>query len=121
MVAEGDISQISAGEFEAVSQILASSESLQLAFIIMIVGIIAIVVAYRAFSSWVRARKIYYQKPHMSRFLRSAVLPLFAIALISSTNAYIQSSDMLSEEHVIAGKDLTAEEIFTKILSLIHI
>ena len=98
-----------------------SSESLQLAFIIMIVGIIAIVVAYRTFSSWVRAQKIYYQKPHMSRFLRSAVLPLFAIALISSTNAYIQSSDMLNEEHVIAGKDLTAEEIFAKILNTFNI
>ena len=41
-MSEGDISQISVGEFETVSQLLASSESLQLAFIIMIVGIILI-------------------------------------------------------------------------------
>ena len=46
-MAEGDISQISVGEFDTVSQLLASSESLQLAFIIMIVGIIIIVAAYR--------------------------------------------------------------------------
>lgn len=120
-MAEGDLSEISAGEFEAVSQVLASSESLQIAFIIMITGIIAIVLAYRAFSSWVRAKKIYYQRPHLSRFLRNAVLPLFAIALISSTNAYIQGSGLLDEEHLIANENLTAEDIFAKILNTFNI
>ena len=43
---EEELSQISAGEFEAVSQLLASSESLQLSFIIMIIGIIGIVFGY---------------------------------------------------------------------------
>ena len=38
-----EISQISIGEFENVSQLIASSESLQFAFFVMIVGIIAIV------------------------------------------------------------------------------
>ena len=120
-MAEEDVSEISAGEFEAVSQILAASEALQIAFIIMVVGILAIVVAYRAFSSWVRAQKIYYQRPHLSNFLRNAVLPLFAIALISSTNAYIQGSDLLNEEHFIRGEDVTAEEIFAKMLNTFNI
>ena len=57
-MSEGDISQISVGEFETVSQLLASSESLQLAFIIMIVGIIAIAAAYRTFSSLIKSKKI---------------------------------------------------------------
>ncbi len=56
-MSEGDISQISAGEFETVSQLLASSESLQLAFIIMIVGIIIITAAYRTFSSLIKSKK----------------------------------------------------------------
>lgn len=120
-MAEEDISQISVGEFEAVSQILASSESLQIAFIIMVIGIISIVAAYRTFSSWVRAKKIYYSRPHLSRLLRNAVLPLFAIALISSTNAYMQSSELFEEEHVIAGADMTAEEVFAKILNTFNI
>lgn len=119
-MADGDISKIPTGEFEAVSQVLASSESLQIAFIIMIAGIIAIVLAYRAFSSWVRARKIYYKRPHMSRFLRSAILPIFAIVLISSTNAYIQGSGLLEEEHLVSA-NLTAEDIFAKILNTFNI
>ena len=57
-MSEGDISQISVGEFETVSQLLASSESLQLAFIIMIVGIIAIAAAYRKFSSLIKSKKL---------------------------------------------------------------
>ncbi len=115
-----DISQLPVGEFEAVSQLLASSESLQLAFAIMIVGIIVIVAAYRKFSSWVRGQKIYYTRPHVTRFLRSAVLPLFAIALISSTNAYIQNSELFGEDHT-ANLGLTVEDTFAKILNTFNI
>ena len=43
-MAEEELSQISVGEFETVSQLLASSEALQMAFLIMIVGIIGIVI-----------------------------------------------------------------------------
>ena len=83
-MAEEDLTQISAGEFETVSQLIASSESLQIAFSIMILGIIGIAVGYRKFSSWVGSQKFYYQKPHFSRFVRRAVLPFFAIALITA-------------------------------------
>ena len=117
---EEDIVSVS-GEFEALTQILASSESLQIAFIIMVAGIIGIIIAYRAFSSWVRSQKIYYQRPHMSKFLRSAVLPFFAIALISSTNVYIQSSELFEESHVIEGQEMSVEEVFAKILNTFNI
>jgi potassium efflux system protein len=50
-MAEEDLSQISAGEFETVASLLASSESLQIAFSIMIIGIIGIAIGYRKFSS----------------------------------------------------------------------
>lgn len=74
-MSEGDISQISVGEFETVSQLLASSESLQLAFIIMIVGIIAISAAYRKFSSLIKSKKYFtldhiYQDLYKMRYYR---------------------------------------------------
>ena len=88
---ETGVSDISVGQFGTVSELLASNESLQIAFAIMIAGIIAIAVIYRKFSHWIRKKKFSYARPHVSRFLRKAILPFFAIALISATNAYIQS------------------------------
>ena len=89
-MAEGDLSQIPVGEFETVSQLLASNESIQIAFSIMILGIIGIAIGYRKFSLWVGSQKFYYQKPHFSRFLRRAVLPVFAIVFITVINVHIQ-------------------------------
>ena len=79
------------GQFDTLSQLLSSSASLQLAFIILIIGIIAITLVYYKFSNWVKSQKFYYHRPHLSKFARVAILPFFAIALISSTNAYIQT------------------------------
>jgi len=45
-----EVSNIPIGEFETVSQLVASSESLQIAFAILIVGLILIGVIYRKFS-----------------------------------------------------------------------
>ena len=118
-MAEEEISQISIGEFETVSQLLASSESLQFAFIVMIVGIIAIAAAYSKFSGWVKSQKIYYTRPHLSRFIRQAVLPFFAIALISSTNVYIQTTSLFGQEIVEGG--LSPETTFAKILNSFNI
>ena len=97
-MAEDDLSQISAGEFETVSQLVASSESLQIAFFIMIAGMIGIALGYRKFSSWVGSKKFYYKKPHLSRFVRRAVLPFFAIALITAINVHIQTGVLLGED-----------------------
>ena len=119
-MAEEDLSQISVGEFENVSQLLVSSESLQFAFILMVVGIIAIVLGYGKFSNWVKSQKIYYTRPHLSRFIRRAILPFFAIALITSTNAYMQTSGVF-EQDVIGGGDLSAEATFAKILNTFNI
>ena len=97
-MSEGDISQISVGEFETVSQLLASSESLQLAFIIMIVGIIIIAAAYRTFSSLIKSKKIFYTRPHLSKFVQNAVLPFFAFALKGKTFPTTSISNCFSSE-----------------------
>ncbi|MBA4460710.1 MAG: mechanosensitive ion channel family protein [Nitrosopumilaceae archaeon] len=119
-MAEEDLSQISVGEFENVSQLLVSSESLQFAFILMVAGIIGIVLGYGKFSGWVKSQKIYYARPHLARFIRRAILPVFAIALITSTNAYMQTSGVF-EQDVGGDGDLSAEATFAKILNTFNI
>jgi len=121
-MAEGDLTQIPVGELETVSQLLASSESLQIAFFIMIAGIIGIALGYRKFSSWVGSQKFYYQRPHASRFVRRAVLPVFAIVFITLINAHIQSGILLGEDLTIEGEeDISPLEIFAKILNTFNI
>jgi len=121
-MAEGDLTQIPVGEFETVSQLLASNESIQIAFSIMILGIVGIAIGYRKFSFWVGSQKFYYQKPHFSRFLRRAVLPVFAIVFITLINVHIQSGILLGEDLTIEGdEDVSPQEIFAKILNTFNI
>ena len=120
-MAEEELSQISVGEFEAVSELLASSESLQFSFIIMIIGIIGIVFGYRKFSHWVGSQKFYYQRPHFSRFLRRAVLPFFAIALITAINVHTQTGVLFGEIVTVEDDELLAHEHFAKILNTFNI
>ncbi len=110
------------GEFESVSQLIASSESLQIAFAILIVGLIMIGVIYYKFSHWILSQKFNYTRPHISRFVRKAVLPFFAIALVSSINVYIQTTELFEGENIIESTDeLDPAEKFAKILNSINI
>jgi len=120
-MAEEELSSTPIGEFESVSQLVASSESLQIAFAILIVGLIMIGVIYRKFSHWISSQKLNYSRPHVSRFAREAVLPFFAIALVSSTNAYIQSTELFEGEDVFSEGKLGPAETFAKILDTINI
>lgn len=87
----------------------------------MIVGITAIVIGYKKFSSWVGSQKFYYKKPHFSRFLRRAVLPFFAIALITTINVYIQTGVLFGDIPIIENEELNAQETFAKILNTFNI
>jgi len=113
------------GQFESISNLLTSSVSLQIAFTVLIVGIIVIVTIYRKFSKWTKSQKFHYTRPHLSEFVRVAVLPLFAIALISSVNVYIQTFELFDEEseRIIAeqSEEMTASEVFAKILNTLNI
>jgi hypothetical protein len=121
MVEEG-VTEISVGEFETIPQILASSESLQLAFVFLIVGMVIIGIIYRKFSHWISSQKFNYTRPHFSRFVRKAVLPFFALALVSSINVYIQTTELFGAENLIEGTDeLDPAEKFAKILNSINI
>jgi hypothetical protein len=121
-MAEEDLTQIPVGELETVSQLLTSNESIQIAFSVMIIGIIGIVVGYRQLSRWVGSQKIYYQKPHLARFVRRAILPFFAIALITAINVHIQTG-LLFEENLSIVEDeyISPAETFAKILNTFNI
>jgi potassium efflux system protein len=102
-MAEDEITNISVGEFDTIPQLLASSESLQTAFIFLIVGLVVIGIIYHRFSHWVLSQKFNYTRPHISRFVRRAILPFFAIALVSSINVYIQTSELFEADNAING------------------
>jgi len=116
-----EISEFSAGEFETVSQLLASSVSLQMALVALIVGLIIIACGYRLFSRWTQTRKFSYTRPHISRFARTAMLAFFAIGLVSSVNAYIQIFEFFDEQDVTITGELTPTQTFAKILNTINI
>ena len=115
-----EVSEFSAGQFETVSQLLASSVSLQMALIVLVVGIIIIVTVYRKFSSWIQTQKFSYTHPHISRFARTAMLAFFAIGLVSSVNVYIQVFELFEEQPEISTGELTSSQTFAKILNTIN-
>lgn len=118
-----DAVQGQAMQFHSVTELLASSESLQAAFAALIIGIIGIAVVYRFFSNWVRSQKFNYTRPHLSRFVRVIVLPFFAIALITSMNVYIQSFELLESADLQAGGSggPSPSDTFAKILNTINL
>ncbi|KKL93460.1 hypothetical protein LCGC14_1874460 [marine sediment metagenome] len=120
-MAEEEVGNISVGEFESIPQLLASSEAVQIAFAVLIIGLIIIGIVYHKFSHWVLSQKFNYSRPDVSRFARKAILPLFAIVLVSSTNAYIQTTGLFEGEDVFVEDELNPAERFAKILDTINI
>ena len=116
-----ELSEFSAGQFETVSQLLASSVSLQMALAVLVIGLIIIVTVYRKFSSWIQTQKFSYTRPHISRFARTAMLAFFAIGLVSSVNAYIQAFELFDEQAVTSTDELSSSQTFAKILNTINI
>jgi len=116
-----ELSEFSAGQFETVSQLLASSVSLQMALAVLVIGLVIIVTVYRKFSSWIQTQKFSYTRPHISRFARTAMLAFFAIGLVSSVNAYIQAFELFDEQAVTLTDELSPSQTFAKILNTINI
>lgn len=120
----GAVSQ-QVGEFDELLHLVASSESLQAALVVLIIGTVGIAIAYRKFSHWMDTKKFSYARPHLARLVRVGVLPLFAIALISSMNAYIQLFELFPDAAGITSTEsqigMTTVETFSKILNTINI
>lgn len=104
------------GEFNSVSDLLLSDVSIQFAFLVLIVGIVTIILAYRKFSNWILTRKFSYTRSHLSNFVRSALLPIFALVLITAVNGYVQISGIFPED-----QSETTQQIFAKILNSLNL
>lgn len=125
-MAENDIAGTVSGQveqFSSVGDLIASSTSFQIALIVIVIGLIGIGIAYRRFSKWAKSKKFSYSRPHVSKFVRVAVLPFFAIALVSSTNVYIQTFELfdVTTEMDVDSEEANASEVLAKILNTMNI
>jgi len=112
-----ELSEFSAGEFETVSELLASDPDLQLLMVILGVGLAILATGYRSFGKWMYGKKFSYTRPHVARFVRSAMLAFFAIGLVTSINVIVQ----WTETDAIEPSSVEALETFAKILNTINI
>ena len=114
-----ELSEFSAGEFQTVTELLASDPNLQIMMAILGVGLGILASGYRIFGNWMNRKKFSYTRPHVSRFARSAMLAFFAIGLVTSINVFIQ----LSGESVGVANPWQEEsyQTFAKILNTINI
>ena len=96
-----ELSEFSAGEFQTVSELLASSTDLQLLMFVFVIGLLSLSIAYHGFGKWMYSKKFSYTRPHAARFTRSALLAFFAIVLVTSINVFVQWSELdLSLIHI---------------------
>lgn len=116
---------VSAGHVGTLVELLSSSLSLQIAFFVLVIGLAILGTVYTKFKRWTRTKKFSYDKPILAEIIRRAVLPILALALISSINIYIQTFELFDEQNAISteqsGVDLTSEETFAKLLNSMNI
>jgi len=112
-----ELSEFSAGEFETVSELLASDPDLQLLMVLLGVGLAILATGYRSFGKWMYGKKFSYTRPHVARFVRSAMLAFFAIGLVTSINVFVQ----VMETDAHNPSSVEALETFAKILNTINI
>ena len=112
-----ELSEFSAGEFETVSELLASDPDLQLLMVLLGVGLAILATGYRSFGKWMYGKKFSYTRPHVARFVQSAMLAFFAIGLVTSINVFVQVVE--TDAHNLSSVE--ALETFAKILNTINI
>jgi len=112
-----ELSEFSAGEFQTVSELLASDPDLQILMVILGLGLGILATGYRSFGKWMYGKKFSYTRPHVARFVRSAMLAFFAIGLVTSINVVVQ----VMETDAHNPSSVEALETFAKILNTINI
>jgi small-conductance mechanosensitive channel len=110
------------GEFQNISQLIASNTDIQIAFTVMILGLIGIGLIYKKVTRWVLSKRLSYSRPHVSSFIRSVMLPFFALALITATNFYIDTTGLFGETSIETVENvLTPAATFAKVLDTFNI
>jgi len=112
-----EITEFSAGEFQTVSELLASDTNLQILMCILGVGLCFVAVSYRILGKRMYSKKFSYTRPHVARFTRTALLAFFAIGLVTSINLYVQWIEVDAPNPT----SVEALETFAKILNTINI
>ena len=116
---------VSTGHIGTLIELLLSSLSLQIAFFILVIGLMILGIVYTKFRQWTRTKKFSYSKPILAEIVRRAALPILALSLISSINIYIQTFELFDELNEISTEqssaDLTPEETFVKLLNSMNI
>src|SRR5574340_1580890 len=115
------VEPVSSGQIQNLPSLILSNSDLQIQLIILIVGLVTIFSIYFKFENWIHRLKFSYTRPHLSRFIRKAVLPVLALALISTTNFYIQIYDLFDESEVSSTGMHTVKQTFAMILNSINI
>lgn len=116
------VDSVATEQIQTLPSLILNTSSLQIQLIILVVGLITIFSVYFKFENWVRNQRFSYTRPHISLLVRKAALPFFALALISTTNFYIQIYELFDEPGVSTLSGTSSEkEIFTKILNTINI
>jgi len=125
LVAGDQAVQASAGQIGTLVELLSSSISLQIAFAILVIGLIVLGTIYSKFRQWTRRKKFSYSNPILAEIIRRAVLPILALALISSINIYIQTFELFDDPNEILKEqmsmELTTGETFAKLLNSMNI
>ena len=116
-----ELNEFSAGEFQTVSELLASSQDLQMLMILLVLGLGIIAVGYRSFGKWMYSKEFSYTRPHVSRFARAGMLALLAIGLVTGINIMIQVFDVGIEAGDLEPWQGEAIQTFAKILNTINI
>ncbi|PJC50741.1 MAG: mechanosensitive ion channel protein MscS [Nitrosopumilales archaeon CG_4_9_14_0_2_um_filter_34_16] len=119
--AQEPIKEIPIGEFQSVTELFDSSFTFQMAFVILIVGNVVIILVHKYFSKWIDSKKIRYTRPHIARFFKMILLPLFVIVLITSINSYVQATDFFTKNTESLNEEITPSKTFTKILNSLTI
>ena len=119
------MAEVFAGQIGTFIELLSSSLSLQVAFVVLVIGLIILGTVYTKFRQWTRTKKFSYSKPILAEIIRRAVLPILALALISSINIYIQTFELFDDPNEIIKEqtsvELTPEETFAKLLNSMNI
>ena len=119
------MSNFDTSQVQTLSELVLSSSSIQMSLIFLTVGIIFIVAIHQNFSRWASSKKVSHIHPELAEFVRKAMLPIFAIFLITAINVYVQAFELFDEEAEVLEAELsdklTQGEIFAKMLNSMNI
>ena len=112
-----ELSEFSAGEFQGLTELFLADPYLQTLICILGGGLLFIAIIYHHFGKLWDRQEFSYTKPHVSGVVRSALLGLFLIGLVTVCNTMLQVEVTPDIVNAMPG---TIEK-FTKVLNTINI